>query len=52
VLAAAFVNYILQRAEEKSENVRDKVEKVVEEGRARGSQTLKDFEKEVEVDGG
>jgi hypothetical protein len=50
-LAARFVEYILQRAGEEGENVRKKVEKIVEEGMSRGSQTLKGFEKEVEVDG-
>jgi DNA-binding Lrp family transcriptional regulator len=50
-LAAEFVEYILQRAEEEGENVRKKAEEIVEEGKARSSQTLKGFEKEVEVDG-
>jgi hypothetical protein len=49
-LAAEFVKYILQRAEEKGENVRKKVEKAVE-GKAWGSLTLEGFEKKVEVDG-
>jgi nuclear transport factor 2 (NTF2) superfamily protein len=49
-LAAEFVKYILQRAEEKGKNVRKKVEKV-EESKAWGSLTLKGFEKEVEVNG-
>jgi hypothetical protein len=48
-LAAKFVKYILQRAEEKGKDVRKKVEKVVEEGMSRGSQTLENFEKKVEV---
>jgi hypothetical protein len=50
-LAAEFVKYILQRAEKKGENVRKKVEEVVEEGKARGSLTLEGFEKKVEVNG-
>jgi hypothetical protein len=50
-LAAEFVNYILQRAEEAGENVRKKAEEIVEEGKERDSLTLKGFEKEVEVDG-
>jgi hypothetical protein len=50
-LAAAFVNYILQRAEEKGEKVYEKVLKVVEEGKARGSLKLEGFEKKVEVGG-
>ena len=50
-LAADFVEYILQRAEEAGENVRKKAEEIVGEGKERGSQTLKDFEREVEVDG-
>jgi hypothetical protein len=50
-LAAKFVKYILQRAEEKGENMRKKVEKVVEEGETWGSLTLEGFEKKVEVNG-
>jgi hypothetical protein len=50
-LAAEFVEYILQRAREKGENVRKKAEEIVEEGKARGSLTLKGFEKKVEVNG-
>jgi hypothetical protein len=50
-LVADFVKYILQRAEEKGENVRKKVEKIVEEGMSRGSLKLEGFEKEVEVEG-
>jgi len=50
-LAADFVKYILKRAEEKGEKVYDKVRKIVEEGKAKGSLTLKGFEKEVEVEG-
>jgi GH18 family chitinase len=45
------VEYILQRAKEKGENVRKKAEEIVEEGKARGSLTLKGFEKKVEVNG-
>jgi len=50
-LAADFVEYILQRAEEAGEEVYEKAKEIVEEGKARGSLTLKGFEKEVEVDG-
>jgi hypothetical protein len=50
-LAAEFVKYILQRAEEKGENVRKKVEEVVEEDKAWGFLTLEGFEKKVEVNG-
>jgi len=50
-LAAEFVNYILQRAEEEDMEVYKKVSEIIEEGKARGSLTLKGFEKEVEVDG-
>jgi hypothetical protein len=50
-LAADFVKYILQRAREAGEDVYRKALEVVEEGRARGSLTLKGFEKEVKVDG-
>jgi hypothetical protein len=50
-LAAKFVEYILRRAEEAGEKVYEKAKEIVEEGKARGSQTLKDFEKEVEVNG-
>ena len=46
-LATEFVEYILQRAKEESENVYRKALEVVEEGRARGSLTLKGFEKKV-----
>jgi hypothetical protein len=50
-LAAEFVKYILQRAEEAGKEVYDKAKKIIEEGKARGSLTLKGFKKEVEVDG-
>ncbi len=50
-LAARFVNYILRRAEEAGKEVCEKAQKIVEEGMSRSSLTLKDFEKEVEVDG-
>ncbi|MFZ8806544.1 MAG: hypothetical protein ACO2PN_00360 [Pyrobaculum sp.] len=50
-LAAAFVKHILQRAEEKGEEVRKKAEEIVEKGKERRSLTLKGFEKEVEVNG-
>jgi hypothetical protein len=44
------VEYILQRAEEAGKEVYDKAREVIDEGKARGSLTLKGFEKEVEVD--
>jgi hypothetical protein len=47
-LAAELISYILERAREGGENV---YRKAVEEGRARGSLTLKGFEKKVEVEG-
>jgi hypothetical protein len=50
-LAADFVGYILQRAKEEGEEVYEKAREIVEEGKARGSLTLKGFVKEVEVDG-
>ena len=50
-LAAEFVKYILQRAWEEGGEVYKKVKQIVDEGKARGSLTLKGFEKEVEVDG-
>jgi hypothetical protein len=46
-LAAEFVEYILQRAREEGDDVYKKALEVVEEGKARGSLTLKGFEKEV-----
>jgi hypothetical protein len=50
-LAAGFVEYILQRAEKAGRKVYEKAKEIVEEGRARGSLTLKSFKKEVKVDG-
>jgi hypothetical protein len=50
-LAAAFVEYILQRAGEEGEDVYRKAEEIVKEGKERDSLTLKDFEKKVEVNG-
>jgi len=50
-LAAELISYILERAREGGENVYRKAVEVVEEGRARGSLTLKGFEKKVEVEG-
>ena len=43
-LAAEFVEYILQRAKEEGEEVYEKAREIVEEGKARGSLTLKGFE--------
>jgi hypothetical protein len=50
-LAAKFVNYILRRAWEASKEVYEKAREIIEEGKARSSQRLEGFEKEVEVDG-
>jgi hypothetical protein len=50
-LAARFVEYILRRAEEAGKEVYEKAKEIIEEGKARGSLTLKGLEKEVEVDG-
>jgi hypothetical protein len=54
-LAATYVELILQRAEEadggKCGEVCEKVEEIIEKGKAWGSQTLERFEKEVEVNG-
>ncbi|MFP3213379.1 MAG: PaRep2b protein [Thermoproteus sp.] len=50
-LAADFVKRILQRAEEAGDDVRKKAEEIVKEGKERGSQTLKGFVKEFEVNG-
>jgi hypothetical protein len=50
-LAAAFVEYIIQRAEKEGKDVYRKAEEIVKEGMSRGSQKLEDFEKKVEVDG-
>ena len=49
--AAEFVEHILQRAKDEGEEVRKKAEEIVKEGMSRNSQTLKDFEKKVEVNG-
>ena len=50
-LAAEFVKYILERAEEAGEKVYEKAQKIIEEGKTRGYLKLEGFEKEVEVDG-
>jgi hypothetical protein len=50
-LAAEFVEYILQRARDEGEDVYKKALEVVEEGKARGSLTLKGLERKVEVGG-
>ena len=50
-LAAKFVKYILRRAEEAGDVVYEKAKEIIKEGKARGSQTLKGFEREVEVSG-
>ena len=51
-LAAEFVKYILQRAREAGKEFYKKARKIVEEGKARGSQKLKGFEKRVEAGAG
>jgi hypothetical protein len=50
-LAAEFVSYILQRAEKAGKEVYEKATRIVDEGKERGSLTLKSFEMEVEVNG-
>jgi nucleotide-binding universal stress UspA family protein len=50
-LAARLVEYILDRAEKAGKDVYRKAEEIVEEGKARDSQTLENFEKKVEVNG-
>jgi tetratricopeptide (TPR) repeat protein len=50
-LAAEFVEYILRRAWEEGDAVYEKAREIVEEGKARGSLTLKGFDGVVEVDG-
>ncbi len=45
------MEYILQRGREEGDDVYKKALEVVEEGKARGSLTLKGFEKKVEVEG-
>jgi len=50
-LAARFVEYILRRAWEAGEEDYEKAKEIIEEGKARGSLTLKGFEKRVEVGG-
>ena len=50
-LAAAFVELILQRAEEAGDDVRKKAEEIVKEGKERSSLKLEGFEKKVEVNG-
>ncbi len=50
-LAAGFVEYILQRAREAGDDVYEKAREIIEEGMSRGSLTLRDFEKKVEIGG-
>jgi hypothetical protein len=50
-LAEDFVKYILRRAEKEGDDVHEKVKRIIEEGMLRGSQTLRDLEKWVEVNG-
>jgi hypothetical protein len=50
-LAAAFVEYILQRAEEAGDDVHEKAKEIIEEGKAKRSLKLERFEQEVEVNG-
>jgi len=47
-LAAEFVEYILQRAEEEGDDVYEKAKEIVEEGRSRGSLRLEGFERVVD----
>jgi hypothetical protein len=44
-LAAEFVKYMLQRAEKAGKEVYEKAKEIVEEGKARGSLTLKGLRK-------
>ena len=46
------MEYILRRAKEEGEDVYEKARKIVEEGKARGSQKLEGFEKRVEAGAG
>jgi hypothetical protein len=50
-LAAEFISYILERAKEEGEEVYEKAKEIVEEGKAKGSLTLKGFEGVAAVDG-
>ncbi len=50
-LAAEFVDHIFKRAMKKGGAVYEKVKKIVEKVKARGSLKLKSFEREVEVEG-
>ena len=50
-LAAKFVKYILQRAEEAGKEVYEKAKKIIEEGMSRASLKLEGFEGRVEVGG-
>jgi hypothetical protein len=50
-LAADFVKYILQRAEEEGNEVYEKAKKIVEEGKARDILKLEGFERKVEENG-
>jgi hypothetical protein len=50
-LAAEFVKYILERAEEEGKEVYEKAQKIIEEGKTRGFLKPEDFEREVEVNG-
>jgi hypothetical protein len=50
-LSAAFVEYILERAEKEGDDVYEKAKKIIEEGKAWGALKLEGFEKKVEVNG-
>jgi hypothetical protein len=50
-LAAEFVEYILQRARERGDDVYEKAREIVKEGKERASLELEGFEKKVEVNG-
>ncbi len=45
------MEYILRRAKEEGDDVHEKAKKIIDEGKARGSLTLKGFEGRVEVGG-
>jgi 23S rRNA pseudoU1915 N3-methylase RlmH len=49
--AEEFVKYILERAKKEGKEVSEKAQKIIEEGKARGSVKLERFERKVEVNG-
>jgi hypothetical protein len=50
-VAEMYVEYILLRARKAGEEVYEKAREIIEKGKAKGSLTLKGFEKEVEIGG-